>query len=344
MSKFDDLRKQNPSWDVSLLDLIKQADPSDSNRYVAFLLKCIKKNILEPDKVISSLSGISNERLKQFHEWHLQDMIEKKDILQYPNNLEFDIQYNLAEEKAKMKAAESEVKKIHEDDEWLILLPQSYEAAALYGRKTKWCITQRTHWDSYKNKHFFIYIINKKNDKEKYCVSREFHSREFRYKVWIAADTETDIIQLPIPPELYACIFKELKENKWPVGFQTEDIKMWTTADGTTVKIDDMTISHLGNTIRKFQFSRSEPLLAARLEYMKEILAKKQASRIEREVFVQKKTVGDDKQAVILAAMMKKAHRPPCAKDIEADPVNEVYEDWFLEAFDADEDGGEEFF
>jgi hypothetical protein len=271
MSKFDDLRKQNPSWDINLFDLIKAADPSGTNRYVAFILKCIKRRVIEPEKIIEFLMGLENEKLVQFHKWYEEGLIEKKDISQYTNLGDMNAEYTKAEEKAKIREAENQIRKLHEDENWLIMCPQTYEAAKIYGHNTKWCITQHTHWKNYQNKYYYIYIIRKKGD-EKYCIHKDITSG--KYQLWLSDDSNGDLLNLPIPVELYSVIFKELKENNFPVGKSEGDYTMWKTADGVLMKIDDMTSTHLRNAIAKFEHVTSKDIMM-KIRYMKEVLKRK---------------------------------------------------------------------
>lgn len=39
MSRIDELKRQNPNLNVNLIDLIAEADPSDSYKYLGFLIK-----------------------------------------------------------------------------------------------------------------------------------------------------------------------------------------------------------------------------------------------------------------------------------------------------------------
>ena len=42
MSKIDKLKEQHPELNVSIIDLLSKIDPSDTNKYVEFLIKQIK--------------------------------------------------------------------------------------------------------------------------------------------------------------------------------------------------------------------------------------------------------------------------------------------------------------
>ena len=44
MSKIDKLKEQHPELNVSIIDLLSKIDPSDTNKYVEFLIKQIKNS------------------------------------------------------------------------------------------------------------------------------------------------------------------------------------------------------------------------------------------------------------------------------------------------------------
>jgi hypothetical protein len=300
MSKFNDLRSQNPSWDVNIFDLLKKADPSDTNRYVGFILKCIKINCANPNEILDKMVGGNLSKLQKFHAWHEEGLIEKKDILQYRDWDEFETQYKKAEEKEKMREAEKQVTKIHEDEEWLLLLPKSYEAAKLYGNATKWCITQTSHWNNYKERYYYIYIINKKTNK-KFCINKDVRSS--KYQAWDAEDKQIDVLDISIPPELYSHIFKELKENNCPVGVDVDDFKLWKTADGVVIKIDDMNTVHLKNTIRLFR-TTTDFLTKSKIQYMEKVLEEKTA--LEESIIKKRKSTKNLSEALAMVKSQKR--------------------------------------
>jgi hypothetical protein len=275
MSKLDDLRKQNPLWDISIFDLIKKSDPSDSNRYVSFLFKLLKNSVPTPEDFVQRATGISDEELQKFHQWHTEGLIEKKDILTYKTLNDFKEQMTLAEEKVRIREAERQVTKLFEDDQWLLMRPESYDAARIYGANTRWCITQKRYWEDYQKYFYFIYIIDKKGN-QKFCVSKDTRYVA-EYKCWWADDAQKNIIELPLPPQHYAVLFGELKNNNRPVGRPVDDDQYWTKADGTRIKIEEMSTQHIKNTIAKFQFN-TNPSIQQKLGRMQQVLDGRQAT------------------------------------------------------------------
>lgn len=280
MSRFDNLKKQNPEWDVTVLDLIKKIDPSNTNRYVEFLFKCLKKKLNSPEGILALIDAKIIETLKKFHEYYERGLIDEKDISQYEDWTVLKKNYQEAEEKEKLKEAEKQITILHEDDEWLIMRPESYEAATIYGKGTKWCITQKTHWKDYKTRYFFIYIINKKS-KVKYCISKDITTN--KHQAWLDNDTSIDILNLEIPYQHFSVIIKELKENKNAVE-DTQEHKMWKTANGRIMKIDDMDSVHIRNAIRLFKSRGYLSTLARRqISYMEEVLVRREKDTVRDE-------------------------------------------------------------
>ncbi|MHA1883086.1 MAG: hypothetical protein ACTSUO_08580 [Candidatus Thorarchaeota archaeon] len=134
--------------------------------------------------------------LKQYtiypeRETHIIDVVKLFDEQVRRNKIkgvESDIsRYNLegADEIASEKSAEKsrtqlkkEIKgrgatKIKETDRYLIVVPESHEAACFYGAHTKWCISARTagYWKSYWRRGVKIYIIIDKKENKKYAVA-----------------------------------------------------------------------------------------------------------------------------------------------------------------------------
>ena len=74
-------------------------------------------------------------------------------------------QLSLAELKFNAKQMESQIIKLMDTDEWLVLRPLTYLASKKYGSNTKWCTTSEGNPDyfiKYSSKGVLIYCLNKK--------------------------------------------------------------------------------------------------------------------------------------------------------------------------------------
>lgn len=89
--------------------------------------------------------------------------IEQKDINKIPNLVEL---YNIVEPfeqnpdqatsgKDEVRRTKEEATKVYEDDEWLVVVPKTKEAACYYGKGTKWCTAASE--DNYKHNMFDAY-------------------------------------------------------------------------------------------------------------------------------------------------------------------------------------------
>jgi len=221
MSRLDRLKEQHPDLNVSLIDIISYLDPTDSYKYIEFLIKNFKRDsqYYSPNKeefmgymgVFLFGSG-EIEALNEFERHSKANRIKIKDISQYSNFLELNESVVLAEEIENRKKLEKEILKIHEDDTWFILTPLSFEASKVYGANTKWCVTQEKYWNQYLTTHRLIYVLNKKIN-TKIAFSRDY--RNDKFQAWTADDSEVSPMFIDwIPDELFLKIRKELQENK----------------------------------------------------------------------------------------------------------------------------------
>jgi hypothetical protein len=107
---------------------------------------------------------------------------------------------------------EKQTKKLFENNEWLVLIPLSFEAAKLYGTNTKWCVTQERYWDDYIGDYKIIYVINRSTN-DKYAISRD-KTDDKDLKAWLADDTETSPLLLSLPQEIWSVVIPELQKEE----------------------------------------------------------------------------------------------------------------------------------
>jgi hypothetical protein len=286
MSRLDRLKEQHPDLNISLIDIISYLDPTDSYKYIEFLIKNFKRDsqYYSPNKeefmgymgVFLFGSG-EIETLNEFERHSRANRIKQKDISQYTNFLELNEVVKAAEEIEKRKQLEKEILKIYEDDTWFILTPLSFEASKVYGANTKWCTTQEKYWYQYLTSHRLIYVLNKKTD-IKIAFSRDF-SKE-RFQAWDQLDKEVDPLFINfIPDELFLKIRKELQKDETTgdltgIGIKISEIqddivsrrdmtfRMWDgnrvyPGDSLVVGSNDAGIAAINNDPRSMDFSDS---------------------------------------------------------------------------------------
>lgn len=221
MSRIDDLKRQNPQLNVNLIDLIAEADPSDSYKYLGFLIKMLKENSSNNNmNILRHIFGEENIlALKKFEDHSKANRVKVKDIGLFNSFKQIKDEVVQAEEILRVKEMEKQTKIIHKDDDWLVLIPLSYEASKLYGNGTKWCTTQEKYWNQYIPDYKLIYIINRKDDKIKFAISSKVANT--LVEGWQSNDNPISPFLIPIPPEIFILITSELRDAT-PIQRMTE--------------------------------------------------------------------------------------------------------------------------
>ena len=124
MSKIDKLKEQHPELNVSIIDLLSKIDPSDTNKYVEFLIKQIKNSYdYDGDNtnlslyIITEIVGDVNvETLNEFDRHCKANRIKKNDISQYKNWTEMKESVRITNESVKQKELETQVIKLLDND------------------------------------------------------------------------------------------------------------------------------------------------------------------------------------------------------------------------------------
>jgi hypothetical protein len=150
--------------------------------------------------------------LTKFEEHSIANRIKVKDIGLYTSFKQIKDEVHEADEIVRTKEMEKQTKIIHKDDDWLALIPLSYEASKLYGRGTKWCTTQERYWNQYKSDYKIIYIINRKNDNVKYAISSKI-SHDL-VEGWRANDETINPFMIPLPAQILGLIAIEIRDKE----------------------------------------------------------------------------------------------------------------------------------
>ena len=149
-------------------------------KYGKWLLNQYRQGNLD----MNNLSKVRNT-IDFFNRYNRQ--LEVKDINQYKNiDQVYDNVKNFMEDPSQATSKSDEARKIkemgaekvYEDNDWLIIVPKTREAAIYYGKGTKWC-TASTHGYNYfehYNKEGRLYININKNTGDKYQFHFESNS------------------------------------------------------------------------------------------------------------------------------------------------------------------------
>ncbi len=247
MSRLDKLKEQHPEFNISLIDMLAKVDPTYTYKYVEFLIKELKTVFIDDTAsdiglniAIHLLDSDNVETLNEFEKHSKANRIKEKDISKYDNFLEMKEQVEIAEKIVKRKELQKQVIKIYESDEWLAVIPLSYEASKLYGSGTKWCTTQEKHWYEYIKNYKLIYIISRTDD-VKYAVSYKYIDEKIQG--WQANDEELNPMLFGIPSQVLISVIENLQKGDRVMYITPkESVKKKKTQLGSyyTLDVNDM--------------------------------------------------------------------------------------------------------
>jgi hypothetical protein len=251
MSKLDSIKQQYPELNISIVDVLARLDSSKTYKYLPMFCKIMRghrnnqkwneeerkgiedhlksKNINVTTeesmdwKFILALCSVSDsvprdlfDGSKEFIEYMERGLIENKDVLTYTSIEDMRGALALASLKAQSKELEKQVVKVHEDDEWLVVRPLTFEASAKYGAGTKWCTTYQTekqYFARYWRRGILAYFINKKNGNKWGMFKNIDSSYEDELSWWNVADKRVDFLEINFNEKMYGVVRKLLQSK-----------------------------------------------------------------------------------------------------------------------------------
>jgi hypothetical protein len=245
MSRIKQLKSESENI-INIIDMLSIICPVNKTKYVETLNRIMKKTkhldeyIKEMKSVIGKKFGKTEELDKftdiqfifffkfldtmfreedldnfvKFCDLYEKNLIEKKDLTKYSSFNEIADQVTIAEMKVIEKEMESQIVKLHQDSEWVVLRPLTYEASKKYGSNTKWCTTSEkepTYFLKYSKSGILIYVINKKTGLKVGCF-RSILDNEFSF--WNQKDERIDSLQSGLPDFIINVIKSEI-ENRF---------------------------------------------------------------------------------------------------------------------------------
>ena len=149
-------------------------------KYGKWLLNQYRQGHLD----MNNLSKVRNT-IDFFNRYNRQ--LEVKDINQYKNidqvydnvkNFMEDPSQATSKSDAARKIKETGAEKVYEDNDWLIIVPKTQEAAIYYGKGTKWCTASTSGYNYFEryNNEGRLYININKNTGDKYQFHFESNS------------------------------------------------------------------------------------------------------------------------------------------------------------------------
>jgi hypothetical protein len=171
-NRIDDVKKKFPTLDPAIIDYFVTVDPSGNNKYLEWMAKAmthrpttdsimdIIDNYNWNDGYWEDVASYIGDIVKKFHQLlpymvHTNEQGKKEgttDLYLYKftdsemiHYLKFDIDraQERKDKKDELKKYKSEVDKIFDDKNWLVVRAKTWEASCHYGAGTKWCTTSR---------------------------------------------------------------------------------------------------------------------------------------------------------------------------------------------------------
>jgi len=263
MSRLDELKKQYPELNVTVLDFLQKMDPTNTYKYLPLLCKIlgvsfnVKRYEGEEDYGSMTLEiksrllrcGLNldkiDEKEMQMHLFfiefmninHLEtigefiQMMEKnqilnKDLTSYSGFTEIQNALSLSKIKLCEKELRTQVYKEFENEAWLVIRPLTFESSSKYGASTRWCTTSssnKEYFAKYWSNGILLYVINKITG-NKFAIYKEL-VRSSELSFWNSEDNRVDSMDLNIDDFLYQKLKEILKSDKKNKDFCTDEIR-----------------------------------------------------------------------------------------------------------------------
>jgi hypothetical protein len=169
MSKIQDLKQKNPNYVIDLIDDLSKRDPSNSNKYLPFMVAACEDHVREyfNESFVQLLTLV-----KDFEKYCSLNLIANKDIYSYRTKGQSMEEYLKAVEtvvtEAKSKNTNREIKinetiVLYEDKEKILVKCLSKASAELYGKNTEWCTSAKRNnrFNEYTKEGVLLYFTYK---------------------------------------------------------------------------------------------------------------------------------------------------------------------------------------
>jgi hypothetical protein len=254
MSRIKELRT-NEDYNLNIVSILEMFSPEGKSKYTETLLRMMKNtpNLKEHTKEIKLvllekfpfmekskldlmsdiqimliykfIDGFFNfedlQKYRKFCEYNERNLIEENDLTKYKSFEQMIAAMGVAEMKSEEKELETQVIKIHEDSEWLLIRPLTFKSSCKYGANTKWCTTtehNQEYFNKYANRGVLVYCINKKNG-YKVAAFYSLDKNESEFSYWNQKDTRIDSTDSQLPLELIGFIRDYVKDPKAKSNF-----------------------------------------------------------------------------------------------------------------------------
>ena len=168
MAKIDVIREKfkDKIKPIDFIGIANNIDNSKTKKYMEHLVRFT--NNLSNDFEHTAITEMEYmlEVLNKFDELATNGLIENADLNQYKNLSAVKQSIKEATLTKSIGKAKKEIKILYEDDKYMLFLPLSYDAASVYGKGTRWCITQHEYFYRYADKGILAYFIEKDKNRK----------------------------------------------------------------------------------------------------------------------------------------------------------------------------------
>jgi len=242
MARVKDLKAQNPNYFIDVIDVLASMDPTKSNKYLPFMIKCTAEWVEWINNELRNETFKEMfEVIKDFEDLSERNLLENKDIYSYESNQDIIEAVKTAKEKvtrSEVKKKETEV--LYEDDRWLVVFPLTARSSNLYGKATKWCVASEDnnygrYFKQYTENGVLVYLIDKtvkESDARNNIFSKvAFHNDKSKtdgVTLWDVVDHQMNVSNVMkvygmVGSEIMDIINKRLEEG--PTNKQVADKK-----------------------------------------------------------------------------------------------------------------------
>lgn len=265
MSSKKYLKEQHPWANYNIVDIISKMVPKGSTKYIPLILKEVKKkdpdflskysddyqyykerlksatnfdvneienfNFFESRVILNLVEGLSNyfdrDIIESHDEHHKNNRLSNPDISTYSSFEDVIQQVKMADVKLLQKEKKGAIHTLLNDENWLVVIPLTYDASLKYGSNTKWCTTSKDNPDyfyRYSRNGSLYYILSKKTY-TKSAVHVEYTNGKNYLKLYDEADDHIDSTISGVDPYVLEMIVSHSKNYSSSLEFMKKNYK-----------------------------------------------------------------------------------------------------------------------
>lgn len=251
MNRIEELKKHNPYYGKSLIDMLSYV--LEKPKYVEMAIRMTKDkqsklgyyrdlqdtlvrqfgmsqekvdalSRYEVDLTFIALENIGRENVSnliKFADYNERKLIAQNDVSTYANFADLENQLSLAELRLVDKELQKQTHTLLDTEEWLMLKPLSFEASLKYGAGTRWCTAMKNdseYFARYAKRGILIYTINKVTGHKVAAFKNLNPDYDRETSFWNAQDARIDSMETDLPSNVLDIIrfeFATAKLSNW---------------------------------------------------------------------------------------------------------------------------------